>query len=319
MPLRIIYMGSTDFSIGPLTALMENGYDIPAIVTVPDKPAGRGQKLRYSPVKEYALTNRIPLLQPDLLKEDSFVSQLKGLEPDLQVVVAFRILPEVVWAIPPRGTFNLHASLLPQYRGAAPINWAIINGEKETGVTTFFLNQNVDTGKILFQRKVCILPDETAGELHDRLMAAGTSLVLNTVQAIEKGHFSTIDQQHLVSDPGQLKKAPKISREDCRLNWTGSCIAIHDRIRGLSPDPGAFFLFRRYENTFPIKIFRSRAVVTPSDRAPGCITTDHKTCLGITANDGIVYLEEVQLPSKKRMHIREFLKGFPVDENLMLL
>ncbi len=319
MSLRIIYMGSTDFSVGPLTALVDQGFDIPAIVTVPDRPAGRGQKMRYSPVKEYALMKRIPLLQPDLLKEDTFVGQLKEMKPDLQVVVAFSILPEVVWTIPPLGTFNLHASLLPQYRGAAPINWTIINGEEVTGVTTFFLDQNVDTGKILFQRKVDILPDETAGELRHRLMAAGASLVLDTVKAIESSNFRTIDQQNMVSDAGQLKKAPKISREDCHLNWSDSCIAIHNRIRGLSPDPGAFFLFRKNNDTFPIKVFRSRAVVTHSDHAPGCIATDHKTCFGITTMDGIVYLEEVQLPSKRRMPIREFLMGFPVGENLILL
>jgi methionyl-tRNA formyltransferase len=319
MPFRIIYMGSTRFSIGPLSLLMEHGYDIPAIVSVPDKPSGRGQKLRFSPVKEYALKRRIPLLQPDVLTEHSFVSQLKGFGPDLQIVVAFRILPEIVWTIPPLGTFNLHASLLPQYRGAAPINRAIINGENETGVTTFFLNHTVDTGKILFQKKLDILPDETAGELHDRLMAAGASLVLDTVKAIESGHFSMTDQQSLISDPLVLRKAPKINKEDCQLKWTDSCIAIHNRIRGLSPDPGAFFLFRRSENVFPLKILRSRAEVMPSDDAPGCLKTDHKTYLGVTTHDGFIYFEEVQLPSKKRMPIREFMKGFPVDENLRLL
>ncbi|HOW24919.1 MAG TPA: methionyl-tRNA formyltransferase [Bacteroidales bacterium] len=319
MPLRIIYMGSTAFSMGPLTMLMEHGYDIIAIVTVPDKPAGRGQKLRSSPVKDFALARHIPLLQPDDLRDGLFVSHLNVLRPDMQIVVAFRILPEIVWAIPPLGTFNLHASLLPQYRGAAPINWAIINGEKETGVTTFFLNQKVDTGNILFQTKLDILPGETAGELQERLMGAGALLVLDTVRAIESGHFSVTDQHQLIPDPSVLRKAPKINREDCQLRASDSCMVIHNRIRGLSPDPGAFFLLNRSENIFPLKAFRSRPLVTTPGHAPGQIVTDHKTCFGVTTPDGIIYLEEVQLPSKNRMPVHEFLKGFSIGENLKTL
>ncbi len=320
MSLRIIYMGSPDFAVGPLAMLIHHGYSIPAVVTVPDKPAGRGQKLRISPVKNFALEKQIPVLQPENLKEESFINQLRSYNPDLQIIVAFRIIPEIIWGLPPMGTFNLHASLLPQYRGAAPINWVLINGEKETGVTTFFLNQNVDTGNIVFQTKTDIHPEETAGELHDRLMEAGSLLVLKTVKAIETGHFEWIEQHTLVSDDLVLKKAPKINKENCQLRWSESTLAIHNRIRGLSPVPGAYAQFTTPDqNILALKIFRSRPRISGFVSTPGQILTDHRTYLGITTLDGIIFLEEVQLPSRKKMHIKEFLRGFTIPEHLKTL
>jgi len=313
-------MGSPDFAIGPLSMLIEKGYTIPAVVTVPDKPAGRGRKISISPVKRFAMSRQIPVLQPENLHEESFISQLRNLDPDLQIVVAFRILPEVIWKIPAKGTFNLHASLLPQYRGAAPIQWALINGETETGVTTFFLDKTVDTGKILLQEKVRIHPDETAGELRDRLMAEGSLLVMRTVELIGTGSYTLIDQSIPGPEERFLKKAPKIRKEDCRLDWTSSSLAIHNRIRGLSPAPGAYAEFTiPGKEPFQLKIYRSHLQLSPIHQPPGHIVTDHRSCLGITTGDGIVCLDEVQFPSKKRMTISEFLRGFSLPENLRTL
>ncbi|MBP6978765.1 MAG: methionyl-tRNA formyltransferase [Bacteroidales bacterium] len=320
MSLRIVYMGSPDFAIGPLSLLVENGYTIPAVVTVPDKPAGRGQKLSSSPVKRYALSKKIPVLQPENLQDESFIGQLRDLQPDLQIVVAFRILPEIIWKLPPRGTFNLHASLLPQYRGAAPIQWALINGEHETGVTTFFLDKGMDTGKILLQEKVQIHPDETAGELHDRLMETGSLLVLQTVKLIETGHYQILDQSARNPDHQLLRKAPKIRKEDCRLDWNGDSLSLYNRIRGLSPVPGAYTIFEgANRQTFQLKIYRSRIQTGQMDQPPGQILTDHRTYFGITTTDGMIYLDEVQLPSKKRMSVSEFLRGFTLPDNLKIL
>ncbi len=308
-------MGSPDFAVGPLSMLVEKGYTIPAVVTVPDKPAGRGQKISLSPVKRYALAKRIPVLQPENLKDEAFINALHDLQPDLQIVVAFRILPQAVWEIPPKGTFNLHASLLPQYRGAAPIQWALINGERETGVTTFFLDKKVDTGKILLQEKVEIHPDETAGELHDRLMVTGSRLVLQTIGIIETGCYTPIEQSLPGQDDRLLKKAPRIHKEDCRLDWAGSATAVHNRIRGLSPVPGAFAEFTLHgQETFQLKIFRSHVQLCRMDHPPGHIVSDGHTYLGITTSDGMVFLDDVQLPSKKRMPVSEFLKGFNLPQ-----
>lgn len=315
MPLRIVYMGSPDFAVGPLKELLNNGYQVVAVVTVPDKPAGRGQKLSQSPVKKFALQKHIPVIQPEHLSDEAFIRILQGYHPDLQIIVAFRILPEVIWKLPPQGTFNLHASLLPQYRGAAPINWALINGETETGVTTFFLSQPVDTGHIIFQEKTSILPDETAGELHNRLMELGSYLVVKTVKAIEDGTVNQTNQQSLIRAGTVLKKAPKLSRDDCRIDWNQSMDSVRNKIRGLSPIPGAFtYLGTNQEDTVLLKVFRTSGQPGTPSPHPGKIITDHKSYLAITTNDGIIFLEEVQLESKKRMPVHEFLRGFHVPE-----
>jgi methionyl-tRNA formyltransferase len=318
--MRIVYMGSPDFAVGPLDELLNNHFNVVAVVTVPDKPAGRGKKLTLSPVKKFALKHQIPVLQPENLKNEEFLNQLGFYNPDLQVIVAFRILPEKVWGKPPLGSINLHASLLPQYRGAAPIHWAIINGETETGVTTFFLSSQVDTGKILFQESLPIGDDETAGELHDRLMKAGSALLLKTVKAIDNNDFISTDQHLLFDTERLLKPAPKIFKEDCRINWSISSIRIRNKIRGLCPIPGAFTEIRSPQGIiFSVKIFRVSIGPGRPKGLPGQIITDNKTFAGITTTDCILHLEEVQLASKSRMGIREFLKGFKLDDNWTVL
>ncbi|HCO66918.1 MAG TPA: methionyl-tRNA formyltransferase, partial [Dysgonomonas sp.] len=235
--LRIVFMGTPDFAVASLKNLVDNNYTIAGVITMPDKPAGRGHKLQYSAVKQYALDNNLPLLQPEKLKDESFLESLKSWKADLQIVVAFRMLPEVVWNMPRFGTFNLHASLLPQYRGAAPINWAIINGEKETGVTTFFLTHEIDTGKIILQKKVPIMEEDNAGIIHDKLMNIGAGLVCKTVDLLLENKIDGIPQDNLISDENELKPAPKIFKETCKIDWNKSSASIHNLIRGLSPHP----------------------------------------------------------------------------------
>lgn len=313
--MRIIYMGTPEFAVAPLKLLLENNYNIVGVITVPDKPAGRGQQLQQSAVKKFALEKGLIILQPEKLKDEHFLEQLRLLKADLQIVVAFRMLPEIVWNMPPIGTFNLHGSLLPQYRGAAPINWAVMNGEKETGVSTFFLQHEIDTGKIIFCEKVSIAENETAGEIHDKLMHTGAQLVLKTVQAIEKGNYPQVDQAELIAAGTELKNAPKIFKDDCRINWKKMASEVHNHIRGLSPYPAAFTDFVSPEGKeFPVKIFKSKKEDAEVPHSAGTIITDAKSYIKIATQSGYIYIEELQVAGKKRMLVNEFLRGFPLKD-----
>lgn len=308
--MRIVFMGTPDFAVASLRRLVEAGCDVVAVITAPDKPAGRGGHLQQSAVKRYALSVGLPVLQPEKLKNAEFFEELRRYRADLQVVVAFRMLPEVVWAMPPKGTFNLHASLLPQYRGAAPINWAVINGETETGVTTFFIQQEIDTGPLLFQETQPIHPDDTAGTLHDRLMEQGADLVLRTVQAIESGDYREIPQP----EAGEgLKKAPKMFRETCEIRWDQPAEVIRNFVRGLAPYPAAWTALAGKN----CKVFRVAVAEGQGQGAggqePGQIETDHRHYLRFRCADGWVAVEELQLEGKKRMGIEEFLRGMKLE------
>ncbi|MEI7726794.1 MAG: methionyl-tRNA formyltransferase [Bacteroidota bacterium] len=308
---RIIFFGTPDFAVASLELLFNSGFQIVAVVTAPDKPAGRGLKEKVSPVKEFALLHNIPVLQPVNMKDPHFSDQLKMYRPDLQIVIAFRMMPRVVWELPPLGTFNLHASLLPQYRGAAPINRAIISGETETGVTTFFLNEHIDTGGILFSEKTAIGPDETAGELHDRLMHTGASLVLKTVDRIVSGNTDEIHQESLIGDPSTLKQAPKIFKEDCRIDWNQDVLTVYNFIRGLSPHPGAYTEFSSLDGvTQSLKIFRAFPEQTNQPVLPGKFFTDGKSFLKVGVKKGFIHLVELQLSGRKAMNTGDFLRGF---------
>ncbi len=306
-------MGTAGFAVPSFERLMDEGYEVVAVVTAPDKPAGRGRKLRPSPVKVAAQKHQIPLLQPINLKEESFLNALTAFKPDVQIVVAFRMLPEAVWALPPLGTINLHASLLPQYRGAAPINHAIMNGETVTGVTTFMIDKEIDTGKILFREKTPIHPDESAGEVHDRLMILGADLVVKTVKAIQTGNIHPIPQEELLRDIPELKKAPKIFRDDCRIDWNNNAKDIHNFIRGLSPSPCAFTEISMHSGTKQVlKIYRGKKKNNLTDKLTGQFSSDNKTFLEIQTDEGSISLLEVQIEGKKRMTIEEFLRGFDI-------
>jgi methionyl-tRNA formyltransferase len=270
--MKIIFMGTPQFAVASLDALIKAGCDVVAVVTAPDKPAGRGQKLNESAVKQYAVANGIKVLQPEKLKDPEFLHELKSLHADLQVVVAFRMLPEVVWSMPPRGTINLHASLLPQYRGAAPINWVLINGEKESGVTTFFLKHEIDTGDILFTEKITLTGDETAGDLHDRLMHKGAGLLVKTVKGVESGRYNEHPQSALL-DGVELKHAPKIFKEDCLIDWQQPAESIYNKIRGLSPYPTAY----TFLNDKILKVFNATFETAKPHIQPGGFLTDNKT------------------------------------------
>jgi methionyl-tRNA formyltransferase len=312
----IVFMGTAPFAVPSLELLMNSGYPIAGVITAPDKPAGRGQKIRHSAVKEFAVANELPVLQPANLKDPSFLETLHQLKPDLQVVVAFRMLPREVWSLPPLGTINLHASLLPEYRGAAPINHAIINGEKETGVTTFFINEQIDTGPILLQEHVDIDFNENAGDLHYRLMVKGAELVKKTVDAIIAGKLSPTLQSNAAIRKTGLKAAPKIFREHCRINWNRSTTDVYNFIRGLSPMPGAFtHLHMKSGQQQQLKIYEAGIVHTEGAASkPGNCSTDGKSYLQIACSDGHLMLQTVQLEGKKRMSIQEFLRGFSVEE-----
>lgn len=314
--LRIVFMGTPDFAAYSLKALTNAGCNVVGVITAPDKPAGRGLKLTPSAVKKMALELGIPVLQPVNLKDPAFLDALKALKPDLQVVVAFRMLPESVWALPPKGTFNLHASLLPQYRGAAPINWAVINGESQTGVTTFFLKHEIDTGNILFQETISILEDDTAGTVHDKLMTTGGRLVVSTVQAIAENRVTPIPQDSIAAN--SLKGAPKIFRDDCRINWNEPATTIYNKIRGLSPYPTAWCELLLPDGTSTsLKIFFARATGS-STLNPGQTSSDgRKTILVGTASTDLI-LTDIQLAGKKRMPIEELLKGFRWQEGMIL-
>lgn len=302
--MRIIFMGTPQFAVASLDALIKAGSDIVAVVTAPDKPAGRGQKVSESAVKQYAVANSLKVLQPEKLKNESFIAELKALKADLQVVVAFRMLPEAVWNMPAKGTINLHASLLPQYRGAAPINWALINGEKESGVTTFFLKHDIDTGNILFTEKITLTGHEDAGELHDRLMNKGAGLLVKTVKAVESGRYNEHPQAQL-AEGTELKHAPKIFKDDCRIDWIQPALSIYNKIRGLSPVPTAYTEL----NGKSLKVYASEYQLSEPAIQPGGFLTDNKTYLKFAAKDGFVLLKDIQLEGKKRMGIEDFLRG----------
>lgn len=302
--MRIIFMGTPEFAVASLDALVQHGYDVAAVVTAPDKPAGRGLQLQQSAVKQYAVEKNIPVLQPEKLKNPAFLEELKSYNADLQVVVAFRMLPEAVWNMPRLGTVNVHASLLPQYRGAAPINWAVINGEKESGVTTFRLQHEIDTGNILYSSKVPIRDDETAGELYDELMKEGAKVLIQTVASLEKGDITGTVQNNI--PPEELKHAPKIFKETCRINWEIPVENIYNLIRGLSPYPTAFTVLQ--DKT--LKIFKAEKETAQHSHAPGSVHTDHKTYLKFAAPGGYISVTDIQLEGKKRMGVVEFLRGF---------
>ena len=329
--MKIIYMGTPDFAVEPLRRLVEAGKNIVAVVTMPDKPAGRGHKIQFSPVKEYALSVGLPILQPVNLKDPEFVEELRSYQADLQIVVAFRMLPEIVWNMPPLGTFNLHASLLPQYRGAAPINWAVINGETETGITTFFLQHEIDTGNIIMQEKINIAPDDNAGIVHDRLMMLGADLVLKTVNQIESGNLTSTPQdaivgtRHAVSATSEacpqlstlnsqlsttLKPAPKIFKETCRINFNATAESVRNLVRGLAPYPAAWIeLTDPSGNTTNMKIYEvSKELCTPSHPAV-TLVCDGKKILKVAVLDGYIHLDQVQLAGKKRMPAADLMRG----------
>jgi methionyl-tRNA formyltransferase len=304
-------MGSPDFAVAPLKKLLDYGCHLVGVITAPDRPAGRGKKIRQSAVKEFLLAHSydIPILQPKNLKDPGFVNDLKELSPDLQVVVAFRMLPEVVWRIPSMGTLNLHASLLPQYRGAAPINHVIINGEKESGVTTFLIDEKIDTGQILLQAKTHISEKETAGELHDRLRELGSDLVLKTVNQMAAGTLKARSQKSLGDPNSVLHKAPKIFKEDCRILWDLPGVRIVNLIRGLSPYPGAFTILSRQENKLLCKIYSASFKSQDHAYPPGSILTDNKRKLEVAVADGIIEIHSLQLEGKRKMDVAEFLAG----------
>lgn len=305
--MRIIFMGTPDFAVASLKALLDNGENVVAVVTSPDKPAGRGQKLNQSAVKQFALTNNLPVLQPEKLKNEEFLSELKSYHADLQVVVAFRMLPEVVWNMPPLGTINVHASLLPQYRGAAPINHAIINGEEKTGVTTFLLQHEIDTGNILLSQEVNIENSDNAGTLHDKLMMAGATTLIKTIDALKNNSLTPTPQDTVIEST--LKHAPKIFKEDCAIDWNQENIVIYNKIRGLSPYPASFTML----GGKTLKIFEVETEQTITDLKPGEYTTDHKSFLKFASKNGLINVLSLQLEGKKRMSIQEFLRGYRFD------
>lgn len=304
MSLRIVFMGTPDFAVPSLDILVKNGYNVVGVVTATDKRGGRGKKkLIESAVKKYAVANDIPVLQPSNLKKAEFVDELRALKADLQIVVAFRMLPEVVWAMPPMGTFNLHGSLLPKYRGAAPINWAVINGEKVTGVTTFFIQHKIDTGDILFQDTIPIGEDETTGEVHDRMMILGAHTVLKTVQAIEDKNYVLKKQ-----DDSQASKAPKIFHETCEINFDQIVQKVHDFIRGMSPYPAAWTMM----DGWTLKILKSKKITETHNFSPGSFHSDNKSYLRIACQDGFIDVLELQMQGRKRMEITAFLNGYSI-------
>lgn len=314
--LRIVFMGTPEFAVASLDILVQNKYNIVGVITVPDKPAGRGQQLQQSAIKKYAIEKGLNILQPEKLKAEEFLSELRSLNADLQIVVAFRMLPELVWNMPRLGTFNLHGSLLPQYRGAAPINWAVMNGDKETGVSTFFLQHEIDTGKIIFREKTPIGENETAGEVHDKLMDIGASLVLKTVKAIEAGVYPQTDQSELIAKGEKEKHAPKIFKDDCRINWHRSAKQIHDHIRGLSPYPAAFTEFETPDKKlYSLKVFKSEYENAKHNHAAGDVITDSKTFIKVAVSDGFVKLTDLQLAGKKRLSVSELLRGFHISND----
>jgi len=307
---RIVFMGTPEFAVASLDALVKAGYNIVGIITAPDKPAGRGLQLTQSAVKKYAVENNLNILQPEKLKNEIFISELKALHADVQVVVAFRMLPEIVWNMPPLGTINVHASLLPQYRGAAPINWAIINGEKETGITTFKLQHEIDTGNILLQQKVLIDENETAGSLYDKLKTVGATLIVKTIKELAEGKLTESPQLTNQSLLPEIKHAPKIFTETCKIDWNKSAKEIDNLIRGLSPYPGAFSFLQ----SKTIKIYQCKKEIISHKLATGAFETDGKHYLKFACSNGYIHVLEIQLEGKKRMLIEDFLRGYQFNQ-----
>jgi len=309
--LRIIFMGTPEFAVEPLKTLVEQGYNVVAVITMPDKPAGRGMKLQSSPVKQYAFSVNIPVLQPEKLKDVVFLNELRSYHADIQIVVAFRMLPEVVWAMPAKGTFNLHASLLPQYRGAAPIHHAVMNGEKETGATTFFLQQTIDTGDIIFQERIPIGDNECTGSVHDRLMVLGSYLVKKTVEAVLEEKVVSVPQFGLVAE-GELKLAPKLTRENTRIDWSMDGMAIFNFIRGLSPYPAAWTEMCNSDGeVYSLKVFEATFLKSDLNLKPGTINSDGIKEFKVAVKDGFIALGRLQLSGRKALTIEELLRGFP--------
>ena len=307
--IRIAYFGTPEFAASQLEAIIKAGYEVAVVVTMPDKPAGRGRKIQYSDVKKTALEHNLPLLQPEKLKDPVFLEQLASYQADLFIVVAFRMLPAVVWQMPELGTFNLHASLLPQYRGAAPINFAIINGETETGLTTFFLNEEIDKGAVIMREKVAIRPDETAGELHDELMVLGNKVVVETIKKIESGEVRALPQEELTGNES-LKPAPKISKEFCNVDWSLDYQMVYNHIRGLSPYPAAHTSIQSENGEIiELKIYSSEIERCTPEMPAGSVVTDNKKYLKIALRDGFIHLTQVQQAGKKAMPIADFLRG----------
>ena len=302
--LRIVFMGTPEFAVGILDTIIKNNYEVVGVITAADKPAGRGQKLKYSAVKEYSLIHNIPLLQPLNLKDEAFLAELKTLNANLQIVVAFRMLPKVVWEMPSLGTFNLHASLLPNYRGAAPINWAIINGETKTGVTTFFIDDKIDTGAMILSSEIPIDENENAGNLHDRLMELGSKTVIDTLEMIEKGNLSTVIQK----DTADIKTAYKLNKENCKIDWTKSIQEINNLIRGLSPYPAAWCFFRDKNEEWNVKIYSATIISEEHNYAVGSLICSKKE-MKIAVKNGFIQILSLQFPGKKKMNTPELLNG----------
>lgn len=312
--LRIVFMGTPDFAVESLKSIVEAGYNVVGVVTAPDKPAGRGRQLKESSVKKYAKDKGLRVMQPTNLKAQDFIEDLKSLQANLQVVVAFRMLPEVVWKMPEYGTFNLHASLLPQYRGAAPINWAIINGDAQTGVSTFFIDEKIDTGEMIFQEPIAIESTENAGLLHDKLMTAGAALVLKTLEAIEHGRVHTTPQP----SSGSLKAAPKLTRENTRVDWTKSIDEIYNFIRGLSPFPSAWSELINGNDKIQVKIYSVDKEPARHDKEKGKVLHEDKK-VKVAVEGGFIHLKEVQLPGKRKMEIKDLLNGYRFFPNAKVL
>jgi methionyl-tRNA formyltransferase len=307
--LRIIFMGTPEFAVGILDTIIKNNYEVVGVITAADKPAGRGQKLKYSAVKEYALENNLNLLQPTNLKDENFLEELKSLKANLQIVVAFRMLPKVVWEMPSLGTFNLHASLLPNYRGAAPINWAIINGETKTGVTTFFIDDKIDTGAMILSTETKIEATENAGQLHDRLMNIGCKTVIDTLQLIESGNATTTIQ----NDPSDIKIAFKLNKENCKIHWSKSITAIYNLIRGLSPYPATWCFFSDKDEEWNVKIYEAKAILEAHTHTVGSLICTKKE-MKIAVKEGYIQVLSLQFPGKKKMTAAELLNGISFSE-----
>lgn len=308
--LRIVFMGTPEFAVGILDTIIKNNYEVVGVITAADKPAGRGQKIKYSAVKEYAVEHNLTLLQPTNLKDETFLEELKALNANLQIVVAFRMLPKVVWEMPSLGTFNLHASLLPNYRGAAPINWAIINGETKTGVTTFFIDDKIDTGAMILSSEIAIEPTENVGQLHDRLMHLGSETVVETLALIEKGNVTTTIQK----DTAEIKTAYKLNKENCKIDWTKPASEINNLIRGLSPYPVAWCFFSDKEEEWNVKIYEAKIISEEHTKTVGSLVCTKKE-MKIAVENGFIQVLSLQFPGKKKMSTPEFLNGITFSEN----